>query len=195
MDNSSTDEYVIGRPGAFDLNGSMFAADGFDGVQCPEPGVERTRATTARAQRRPPPEPEHLCMARTWDSGQCSSVRTCGEFCKTHGKQWIKPPNKTPKGALVHFLEEHGVEYAIDMTKNQLYDIMKSSSPIHNWKQWIWLGRVDEEPVPWKGPEPEWLYTVGEYGPWTNTGGGIEWNLDLGMCGKINGTTWKVVAR
>ena len=83
MDNSSTDEYVIGRPGAFDLNGSMLGRvdDGTDdGLESNGGGKNKTSVT-----------PEHRCMARTWCGGegaQCSRKRCGGtDFCKTHGKE------------------------------------------------------------------------------------------------------------
>jgi hypothetical protein len=173
MDNSSTDKYDIGRPVAFDLNGTMFAADGgLIDREVPEPGVERTRATTARAQMRPPPEPEHRCMARKWISvngdGQCSQKRTCGEFCTIHAKPWnlTKKHFGADRARLVAFMESNGVPHSKQMTMDELYQIERVNRK--EYAQWMYLGRVDEEPVPWKGSQHVWLYTVGEYGPCTN---------------------------
>jgi hypothetical protein len=147
--------------------------------------------------------PEHRCMARKWKSvngdGQCSKKRTCGDFCTNHGKRRVNPEKKMTNMMRFEYLYHQGVPLVeLELIKKNGHLLLRRHEQLLAEKPeqaWVHLGRVDEPPAPWRGHHANWLYTVGEYGPWTNTGGGIEWNLDLGKCGKINGTTWKVVAR
>jgi hypothetical protein len=155
---------------------------------------------------------------------QCSKKRVGGtDFCVRCNKPCTKYNGRYCKKLdMINFLEEYDVQCSMDMTGKHLKQLCKATVNNYDIRQYEWFRGVDEEAPMGRWRSPSWfledVYTLSESDivasktitmrifpqskaeerrvkrRYTNNGG-WNWNLDLGMRGTINGTTWKVVAR